>query len=245
MPTLKESSKNILGCPVDLVSFNEALERVKDFLKQKKPAHIVTINPEMIMFAQKNEEFKEILNEANLLVADGVGITLALKILGVSQQRIPGIDFSRKLLEYCAQENLKVALVGSKEGVAERAKENLCDEIEGLDIVFCHNGYFCDDNHILKKLEDCSVDLLLLGLGSPRQEKLIYNYKKLLKSTIMIGVGGSFDVLAGKIKRAPKIFQKLGLEWFYRLITDPSRFNRMFPTLPLFLFKVILNRKES
>lgn len=246
MSALEENSKNILGCPVDLLSFQEALEQVKQLFEKKTAAHIITLNPEMIMYAQENDEFKEIINEAELIVPDGVGVTIALKFLGIKQERIPGIDFSYKLLEYCAQNNLKVALVGSKEGVAQRAKEKLCEKIEGLDIVFVYNGYFCDDDKILKKLEDCSVDLLLLGLGSPRQEKLIYNYKKILKSTIMIGVGGSFDVLSENVKRAPKIFQRVGLEWLYRLVIEPSRFGRMFPTLPLFLLKVILNgRKES
>jgi N-acetylglucosaminyldiphosphoundecaprenol N-acetyl-beta-D-mannosaminyltransferase len=150
------------------------------------------------------------------------------------------------VLEYCAKNGLKVALIGAKKEIVEKACVNLKEKYKGLDVVFCHDGYFSDDAQIIEGLEKTEPRVLLLGVGSPRQEKLIYNYKKILKNCIMIGVGGSFDVFSGVVKRAPMFFQKTSLEWFYRLITQPSRFSRIFPALPLFLVRVILNiRKES
>jgi N-acetylglucosaminyldiphosphoundecaprenol N-acetyl-beta-D-mannosaminyltransferase len=243
---LGNQRKKVLGCKVDLKSFDDAFSTFENFVAVDKSFQIITINPEMITNAQSDEEFKNILNESDLNIPDGVGVTLALKILGVNQERIPGIDFSARVLEYCAKKGLKVAIVGAKKEIIEKACENLKEKYQGLDIVFCHDGYFSDDTQIIEGLQKTEPRVLLLGVGSPRQEKLIYNYKKNLKNCIMIGVGGSFDVFSGIVKRAPVFFQKTSLEWFYRLITQPSRFSRMFPALPLFLVRVILNlRKES
>lgn len=243
---LDNKIKKILGCKVNLKSFEEAFEAFKGFTADGQAHQIITINPEMITLAQADLEFKEIINESDMNIPDGIGVTLGLKILGVSQERVPGIDFSDMALEFCAKNNLKVALVGAKKEIIEKAKENLQAKYEGLNIVFCHDGYFSDDTEILQELEKTAPNLLLLGVGFPRQEKLIYKYKKILKNIIMIGVGGSFDVFSGEVKRAPIFFQKAGLEWFYRLLKQPERFSRMFPALPLFLVRVILSiRKES
>lgn len=238
--------KKVLGCKIDLKSFDEAFSTFKNFITKEQSFQIITINPEMITNAQSDEAFKNIINESDLNIPDGVGVTLALKILGTSQERVAGIDFSAKVLDYCAQNGLKVALIGAKKEIITQACSNLKEKYQGLNIVFCHDGYFTDDAEIIEGLQKTEPRVLLFGIGSPRQEKLIYNYKKILKNTIMIGVGGSFDVFSGVVKRAPIFFQKTSLEWFYRLITQPSRFSRMFPALPLFLVRVILNiRKES
>ena len=237
--------KKILDCNIDLKTFNEAFSSFEKFTEEENSFQIITINPEMITYAQKNSDFKKILNESDLNIPDGVGVTLALKILGIKQQKIPGIDFSTKILEYCAKKGLKVALIGAKKEIIEKTCVNLKEKYENINIVFCHDGYFKDESKILSELEKTAPKVLLLGVGSPRQEEIIYNYKKSLKNIIMIGVGGSFDVFSGNVKRAPKFFQKAGLEWFYRLICQPERFSRMFPALPLFLIKVILNKRES
>ncbi len=238
--------KKILGCKVDLKSFDEAFSTFEKFVQDDCSHQIITINPEMITAAQGDEEFMTIINESDMNIPDGIGVTLALRILRVSQERIPGIDFSAKVLEYCAKNGFSVALIGAKSEVIEKACENLKAKYEGLNIVFCHDGYFENEDEILSELQKTNPKVLLLGVGSPRQEKIIYKYKKILNRTIMIGVGGSFDVFSGIVKRAPVVFQKLGLEWFYRLAMQPERFSRVFPALPLFLVRVILNkRKES
>ena len=117
--------------------------------------------------------------------------------------------------------------------------ENLQKEINGLNIVYYHNGYFNDDSEIYNSLKEKSPKLILIAMGSPRQEKFIYNAKKVLRPALMVGIGGSLDVWSGTIKRAPKIFQITGTEWLYRTVTQPSRFKRIFPTLPLFIVKAI------
>lgn len=240
---LSKKTKNVLGCPINICNFDELWGQFKRFLENHKSCHIVTINPEMIMFAQKDPEFMKVLNEADLVIADGVGVTLGLRILGENQERITGIDFCSQILGYCAESGFRVGLLGAKEKVLNKACEELMKKYYGLNIVFSHHGYFDCDKEILKELEDCCPDLLLVAMGFPRQEKLIYNYKKKLKNTIMMGVGGSFDVFSGEVKRAPKFFQKAGLEWLYRLLLEPSRFSRMFPSLPLFLIKVIFSKR--
>jgi len=237
--------KRLLGCKVNIGNFEEAFEEFKNLLNEGISAQIITINPEMITLSRNDLDFKKIIEEAELVIPDGIGVTLGLRFQGTLQERIPGVEFSEKCIEYCSKNSLPVALVGSTEEVIQKAKENLIKKYPELNITYIHNGFFDNDEEILQSLKTLQPRLLLVGLGSPKQEKLIYNYKKELKSIIMIGVGGSLDVYSGIVKRAPIIFQKLGLEWFYRLIKEPQRFNRIFPTIPLFLLRVITNKKEK
>ena len=132
---------------------------------------------------------------------------------------------------------LPVAIIGAKENVIVKAIENLNNEINGLNIVYYHNGYFENDNEIYTEINSKSPKLILVAMGSPRQEKFIYQAKKVLKPSLMIGIGGSLDVWSGNVKRAPLIIQKLGLEWLYRTIKEPARIKRIIPTLPMFLIK--------
>jgi N-acetylglucosaminyldiphosphoundecaprenol N-acetyl-beta-D-mannosaminyltransferase len=191
----------------------------------------------MFEYANKDLEFVNIVREAEMVIPDGVGVKIALKLNGFNAERIPGVDFAKKLLEEAALNNIPVAIVGAKEEVINKAVENLQREISGLNIVYYHNGYFNDDSQIYSELLAKSPKLILVAMGSPRQEKFIYEAKKVLKPALMIGIGGSLDVWSGMVKRAPKIFQKLGLEWLYRTATQPERIKRIFPTLPLFLIK--------
>ena len=180
-----------------------------------------------------------------MVVPDGVGIKIALKLKGHNVERIPGIDFARRLLEWCAKNNKPVAIVGSKEEVITKAVENLKNEIENLDIVYYHNGYFDNNEEIYENLKQANPRLILVALGSPKQEYFIYGAKNNLPPCLMIGIGGSLDVWSGEVKRAPKIYQKLGLEWLYRTVSQPERFKRIFPALPLFLWKVITFKEDK
>lgn len=228
---------NLLGLNIDTISFEQALNEANKLIEEQRVAQIITINPEMFEEASKNEEFANIVREAELVIADGIGVKIALKINGIDTDKIPGIDFAKKMLEITAQKNLPVAIIGAKEEVLIKAIENLKQEIAGLNIVYYHNGYFKNDDEIYQELNNNSPRLVLIAMGSPRQEEFIYNAKKVLKPALMIGIGGSLDVWSGYIKRAPKFFQILGLEWLYRTITQPARFKRIFPTLPLFIIK--------
>lgn len=241
---MERKTADILGYKVDLMSFDEALKSIIESSAEKS-TQTVTINPEMIALGDKNKEFAEILKNADLIIPDGFGIKLALKIYGISQERIPGIEFSKKLIEYCAANSFNVALIGAKEDVIQAAAQKLKNEIPNLNISYIRNGYFSENEErlIIDELKNSNPKLVLVALGIPKQEIFINKYKNEFSGTMFVGVGGSFDVWSGTVKRAPKIFRNIGCEWFWRLIKEPSRFNRMFPTLPLFLFRVIINKK--
>ena len=174
-----------------------------------------------------------------MVIPDGVGVKLGLKILGKTVDRIAGVDFARRMLKESAKHNMPVALIGAKPEIIELAKENLQKEIDGINIVYSQDGYFKDNERVLAELKESGARLILVALGSPKQEKFIQKSRTILNHGLMIGVGGSFDVWSGMVERAPLIYQKLGIEWLYRTIKQPERFKRIFPTLPLFVLRVI------
>ena len=230
-------SVELFGLNIDTYRFEEAISKAKNLIDGQKVSQVVTINPEMFEFATKDSEFSNIIKEAEMVIPDGVGVKIALKINGVNVERIPGVDFAKRLLIESALNNIPVAIIGAKEEIITKAIENLQNEINGLNIVYYHNGYFDNDEEIYNELNLKSPRLILVAMGSPRQERFISNAKKVLKPALMIGIGGSLDVWSGSVKRAPLILQKIGLEWLYRTITQPSRVKRIFPTLPLFLIR--------
>ena len=227
----------LFGLNIDTLSFEEAINEAKNLIDGDKVSQIVTINPEMFEYANKDSDFLKLIKEAELVIPDGVGVKIALKINGCNVDRIPGVDFAKRLLKESAMNSIPVAIIGAKEEIIVKAIENLQKEISGLNIVYYHNGYFESDSDIYAELNQKSPKLILVAMGAPKQEKFIYNAKQVLKPALMIGIGGSLDVWSGVVKRAPKVFQKLGLEWLYRTVTQPERFKRIFPTLPLFLIK--------
>ncbi len=234
---MNRAKVDILGYGVDTFCFNEAV----DYIYQTH-GQVVTINPEMIEYGNKNSEFKNLINNAELVVPDGIGVKVGLKILGTSVERIPGIDLGKAILKRAQYLKKTVALVGAQQDVIENAVVNLKFEMADLNIVYYRDGYFTDENEVKQELLSKSPDVVLVALGSPKQEFFINSIKKQLPESVFIGLGGSFDVWAGKVKRAPKIFRNLGLEWLYRIVTEPERIKRVFPTLPLFIIKVIKER---
>lgn len=227
----------IQGFDVDSFTFEQAVDWA-----YSKHGQIVTINPEMISVAQKNPDFAEIINSAELVVADGIGVEIGLKILGYKVKRIAGIDLGKALVEKFTASGKSVAMIGAKPGVVDSAIENLSKEYKNLNVVYSHDGYFDNDEDIIASVISANPDLILVALGSPKQEFFIHNLKEKLPNSTLIGLGGSFDVWAGVVERAPKIYQKLGLEWLYRTLKEPKRFKRIFPTLPLFVLKVLKER---
>ncbi len=228
---------NIQGFGVDSFTFDEALDYAVNNCGQ-----IVTINPEMIDAAHKNSDFSNIISNAELVVPDGIGVEIGLKLLGHNVKRIPGIELGKALVEKFSEQNKTVAFVGAKPEIVGKAIENLKSEFPALNVVYSHDGYFEDDEEIIETLSSAQPDLVLVALGSPKQEIFINKLKQKLQKSVMIGLGGSFDVWSGVVTRAPKIYQKLGLEWLYRTVKEPQRFKRIFPTLPLFVFKVLRER---
>lgn len=236
---MERKKVKLLGFDIDTFDFESAVNYAKLLMEFQKGGQVVTINPEMIEFGLQNPEFAEILNNADLVIPDGVGVELGLKIKGFNIPRIMGIEFSRRLLEECAKSNYSVALVGAKPDIIEKTTEKLKEKIKNLNIVYTQNGYFEDDGKVLRELREKAPRLVLVALGSPRQEEFIKEARTLLTRSLMIGVGGSFDVWSGNVQRAPEIYQKLGLEWLYRTAKEPWRIKRIFPTLPRFLLRVI------
>lgn len=219
---------------VDTFTIDEAIKYANTISGQ-----VITINPEMIENASQNPDFAEIINSAELVIPDGIGVEIGLKILGYNVRRIAGIEFSHRMIEECAKNSQSVALVGAKPQIVEKAKENLEKEISGLYITYAHDGYFSNDKEIINELKIRQPRLVLCALGSPKQEEFIIKAKQVLPNALFVGVGGSFDVWSGVVERAPEIYQKLGLEWLYRTVKEPKRFKRIFPTLPLFVLKVL------
>lgn len=232
----------LFGLPINITTLDEIKNHL---LNSTNPMQVVTINPEMITKSYKDTELSQLIKNADVVVPDGIGVVIALKMVGIRTSRIPGIELSYALLKEAEKRNLTVALIGADEDTIQKAKNELLKDMPNLNFVYVRNGYFNKDeeNVIIQDLAKLQPDLLFAGLGFPKQEKFLESFKKYSKNTIMIGVGGSFDVWAKKLKRAPLIFQKLYMEWFYRLLCQPSRFRRMFPSIPLFLLRVIIERK--
>ena len=239
---MERKQEQILGFNVDLFSFNDALRYLEEKMDNSVGAHVVTINPEMIELGNKNLEFGSFLKNADFIIPDGVGIKIALKIKGINQEQIPGVEFAKEIVRICAKKNYPIALIGAQEEVLNRAGENLKREYKSLDIAYKKNGYFNEsqEDEIISDLTNKQPKLVLVGLGAPKQDYFINKCKAKLPNAVYIGVGGSFDVWSGFVERAPVFYRKIGCEWLYRVIKQPSRFKRIFPTLPLFLFKVII-----
>ena len=242
---MEEMKTTVLNCPVDLINADDALLKAHNSLKANDHFQIITINPEMIMNAQKNPEFLGIIKSSDMNIADGVGVKLALKLKKINQDNIRGVDFARSLIKLAFENNYRIGFIGAKEEIIQKVKENVLSKYPNLNIVYLRNGYFSDDNEIIDEITTASPQILLVGLGSPKQEEMISKLKTKLKGCIMIGVGGSFDVFSGVVKESPVIFRKLGLEWLYRTIKEPKRFKRIFPVLPIFLIKCIIDTKKK
>ena len=236
------NSTTLLNCRVDLCDSTNALEQVKCAIEENRNFHVITINPEMIMNSQKNSNFKEIIDSSDLNIIDGVGVKIGIKLKGINPIQIRGVDFARDLVKLASENNYRIAFLGAKEEVIQKACDNFVEKYPNLNIVYKRNGYFSSDNEIIEEISKTSPQIILVGLGSPRQEEMIIKLKKSLQGATMVGVGGSFDVFSGIVKESPVIYRKLGLEWLYRTIKQPERFKRIFPTLPLFLLKVLFDK---
>ena len=232
---------NILGVNVDMVNITEAADIIMEFLSEDKFHSVFTPNSEIIMHAYKDAEFCSLLNSASLLTADGIGVVYASKILKKPiKERAAGYDIACRVLEKMNAAGHKLFLFGGKPGVAEEAKENLLKKYPSLNVVGMRNGYFKeeDEKEIVDEINASGADMLFVCLGAPKQEQWINRHKDELNVRVAMGIGGSLDVFAGRVERAPEFFCKTGLEWFYRLCKEPWRIGRMME-LPKFAMTVI------
>ncbi len=233
------------GFNVDLLSFEDVVLKLTDVINSNQAAHVVTINPEIIQSAKKNPKLKEIINSAEVVTPDGVGIKIALKMKGICQAQVTGVDLSLRMLDVCAEKSFPVALVGAKEEIITLAVQKIKEKNPNINIVYSHNGYFQEFDPIINDILSSAPKFVLCAMGSPRQEFFISELKKRGLNAVMIGVGGTFDVISGTVQLAPQIYRKMGLEWLYRTIKQPERFKRIFPTLPIFFFQSIIDTITS
>ncbi len=232
---------HVLGVPFDAVTMEQAVAKAKKMLAEEGQHFICTPNPEIVMEAQKDKELMDILHEADMVIPDGIGVVWASKYSEIRlKERVAGYDLTQNLMAELAATGETFYFFGGAPGVASTAARMMMKKYPGLKVVGVHNGYFDEkeEKKIIQDIKTKSPSILLVGLGAPKQEKWIYDNIRLVRAKVAIGVGGSFDVMAGNVKRAPKIFQKLGLEWFHRLITQPTRWRRMM-RLPKFALTVL------
>lgn len=225
----------------DKKSFFEILK--KD-LKNKNKKFIVTVNPETLMIAEKDLELKEILEDDSVsFVPDGIGVVKAAKMIGVDvKERIPGIEIAEKLFEFANESKKSLYLFGAKQEVLNNLKEKIEKNYSNIKLLGMTNGYVENKEEEFQKTIKKEPDIVLVALGIPAQEKLMYKYFKDFKKGIFVGVGGSFDVLSGTKKRAPQIFIKTNTEWLYRILKEPKRIKRFWDNNVKFIFKI---RKEK
>lgn len=209
-----------------------------------KAALVVTPNSEMLAVASENKELAAILNSADLATPDGIGVVIASKIIGKPlPERVAGFDLISNLFKKASKTNFKFYFLGGKPGIVDQAVLNLKKDYPDLKIAGWQHGYLDKETQkeVIAEINSKDIDILLVGMGFPLQEKFLDSNLKNLKVGAAVTVGGSFDVLAGEVKRAPLWMQKLGLEWFYRLLQEPSRFGRML-SLPKFIYLVIKSK---
>ena len=235
---------NILGVSVDCVNMKEALDKIEEIIERKAPSLIATANAEMIMFAQKDEELFQILNKSSLVIADGAGVVFAARYKkAFIKERVTGYDLVQNLLKISDEKDYKVFFFGTSELNIQEVKQNISLLYPRLNVVGTRNGFFSkeDEKEIIEQIKTANPDILLVGLGVPKQEKWIAVNLENIQVPVCIGVGGTFDIMSGNLKRAPLWMQKNHLEWLYRLYQEPKRFLRML-ALPKFVVKVILDK---
>ncbi|OPZ51093.1 MAG: putative N-acetylmannosaminyltransferase [Firmicutes bacterium ADurb.BinA052] len=231
----------VLGVPVDCVSMDEAVEKALEMASSGRGGHVVTLNPEMTLSAGDDAALNDVIAGADLVVPDGVGVVRALGMLGYRPRgRVPGIELAANLMEKAAEQGMSVYLIGARPGVAQQAADAMLRAFPCLTIGGTSHGYFAqaEEPAVLDSIARSGAAFVFVGMGAGKQEKWIARARSAAPRAVWIGVGGSFDVMSGNVKRAPAVYQRLGLEWLYRLAAEPRRAKRM-TALPVFMFRVI------
>jgi N-acetylglucosaminyldiphosphoundecaprenol N-acetyl-beta-D-mannosaminyltransferase len=223
----------------------EAVDQGVKLLHSEGMHYVVTPNPEIVEVCRENPEANRVINEADLILPDGIGVIRGAAMLGTPlKERIPGIEFASHLMGRMAEEGMSLYLLGAKPGVADMAAEKLVEKYPGLKIAGTHDGYFKEDTPVVEAIAASGADCVFVCLGAPKQEFWIKKNGPATGARLLCGLGGSLDVFAGTVERAPKFFCDHGLEWFYRLCKEPKRIGRMMK-LPLFLVHVKQEKKRK
>ena len=233
---------NVLGVGFDNLTMKEAVDRGMELLHSPGTHTVATPNPEIVEVCRENLAARQAVNGADLVLPDGVGVVKGAKMLGTPlKEKVPGIEFAAGLMERMAAEGLSLYLLGAKPGVAEEAGRRLAAKYPGLKIAGTSDGYFKEDGPVIEAIRQSGADCVFVCLGAPKQELWMAKHGAETGARLLCGLGGSLDVFAGVVERAPKFWSDHGLEWFYRLCKEPRRAGRMMK-LPLFLVHV---RKEK
>lgn len=236
---------SIYGVSYNNVTMDEAAALTEELLSEGKNHMIVTPNAEIAYMAAKDKELGEILNNSDMVVADGIGVVYASKIYKTPvKEKVAGVELGERVLENAAKSGRGVFFLGAKPGVGELAAEKLLEKYPGINFAGIRDGYFKDDDSVIAEINASGAEILFVCLGAPKQEKWMAQNKDKISVRLMLGLGGALDSYAGTVKRAPKIFIKLGLEWFYRLIKEPKRAGRMM-ALPKYMFAVIRDSRKQ
>ncbi len=240
------SRLQILGSRVDFITLDQALEAIDRYVQSGRPHHIITGNTLMMLEAQKDPELRRILEKASLVVPESSGVLWACRVMGVPLEDFtPGIDLLLAICRIAQQRGYPVYLLGSSQDVVHGAGEELLRLYPGLNMAGTHHGFFSEEEvpSLLEALHQARPALLFVGMGMPLQEKWIARHLTSLGVPVVMGVGGSFDVLSGKLWRAPSVVRRAGMEWLFRLAQEPWRWRRI-ARLPVFAWKVIRERQR-
>lgn len=243
--TASRDRVEVLGLPVDRVTMDEALAIMEGFIAEGTPHLVVTADSSGIVQTQTDPEWRQIFTEADLITPDSIGVVWAAKRAGKPvSSRVSGVDMVDQICRLSAMKGYRIVFLGAEPGVAEMAAEALRLRHPGCNIVFARHGYFPADSDtvVAEEVAQYKPDVLFVAMGIPRQEKFIKHTQEIIKAPVAMGVGGSFDVFSGKTKRAPKIIQKLHLEWLWRTLLNPTKIKKA-KALPKFAWLVLRSKK--
>lgn len=235
---MNKQTVSILDIPFEVTTLNTFASKLHTAIDNHQNTFVVTANPEIVMYANQHSEYKRTILSADAIVADGIGIIIGAKILTTPlPERVTGYDIFTELLEWGSQQHKSAFFIGAKPEVSQKLKATLAAKYPGLVVAGIHDGYFTDEQPIVDEIAATQPDMVFVATGYPKQETFIKQHRH-AADAVWIGLGGSFDVLTGTVKRAPKIWQNMHLEWLYRGISDPKRIGRLM-VLPQYLLKII------
>lgn len=234
---------NLLGCPIDRLTMEQTLDRIEQFVESRKPRQHVVVNVAKIVEMRNNPQLREIVSSCDLINADGMPIVWASRLLGNPLAcRVAGVDLFQELVRLCAEKGYRPFFFGAREWVVEKVVEKFRAMYPHLGVAGYRNGYYseAEEPEIAEMIRDSKADMLFVGFSSPMKEKFLNKWIPHMKVPFCMGVGGGFDIVAGKTTRAPKWLQDIGLEWFYRVLQEPRRmWKRYVKTNPVFVFMVL------